>query len=79
MLRVSYFFSLKKHGDDPQEDSTWNPLTAAGSCLELLSQTAPDSVLGLVRPVIAVDIHDPVNCVQTGDQRGIYLRVWLRA
>lgn len=55
------FDSLKKQEDDPLEDSTWNPATAAGSCLELLAQAAPDSILDLVRPFIEVNIQDQAN------------------
>ncbi|CDF33511.1 unnamed protein product [Chondrus crispus] len=55
------FDSLKKQEDDPLEDSSWNVATAAGACLELLAQAAPDSILELVRPFIQRNIPDKAN------------------
>lgn len=55
------FDSLKKQEDDPLEDSSWNQATAAGACLELLAQAAPDSILELVRPFIQTNIRDQNN------------------
>lgn len=53
--------SLKKQEDDPLDDETWNCATAAGSCLELLAQAAPDQVLQLVMPFVRVNINDSSN------------------
>ncbi|KAI0566958.1 Importin beta [Gracilaria domingensis] len=55
------FDSLKKQEDDPLEDSSWNIATAAGACIELLAQAAPNTVLGLVQPFIESNIRDQAN------------------
>lgn len=55
------FDSLKKQEDDPLEDSSWNTATAAGACIELLAQAAPDTILELVRPFIETNIQDQAN------------------
>lgn len=55
------FDSLKKQEDDPLEDASWNTATAAGACVELLAQAAPDSILALVKPFIEQNIQDQAN------------------
>lgn len=60
-LAVPIFDSLKKQEDDPLEDSSWNTATAAGACLELLAQAAPDTILELVKPFIETNIRDQAN------------------
>lgn len=55
------FDSLKKQEDDPLEDSSWNTATAAGACVELLAQAAPDTILELVKPFIEANIQDQAN------------------
>lgn len=60
-LKGPIFDSLKKQEDDPLDDETWNSATAAGSCLELLAQAAPDLILGLVMPFVQENITDVAN------------------
>lgn len=60
-LVVPIFESLKKQEDDPLDDSSWNTATAAGSCLELLAQAAPDKILNLVMPFVRNNIGDGAN------------------
>lgn len=60
-LCVPIFDSLKKQEDDPLEDSSWNIATAAGACIELLAQAAPDTILALVKPFIQSNIRDQAN------------------
>lgn len=55
------FDSLKKQEDDPLEDNSWNAATAAGACLELMAQAAPDTILDIVRPFIEANIQDQAN------------------
>lgn len=55
------FDSLKKQEDDPLEDSSWNTATAAGACVELLAQAAPDVILNLAKPFIETNIQDQAN------------------
>lgn len=60
-LVVPIFESLKKQDEDPLDDSSWNAATAAGSCLELLAQAAPDKILNLVMPFVRDNIGDNAN------------------
>lgn len=55
------FDSLKKQEDDPLEDSSWNTATAAGACIELLAQAAPQVILRLIKPFIETNIRDQSN------------------
>lgn len=55
------FDSLKKQEDDPLEDHSWNSATAAGACIELMAQAAPETILDLVRPFIETNIQDQAN------------------
>eukprot|EP00177_Eucheuma_denticulatum_P001623 GFKZ01002918.1.p1 GENE.GFKZ01002918.1~~GFKZ01002918.1.p1 ORF type:complete len:900 (-),score=168.63 GFKZ01002918.1:226-2877(-) len=55
------FDTLKKQEDDPLEDHSWNAATAAGACVELLAQAAPDTILNIVRPFIETNIQDHAN------------------
>lgn len=55
------FDTLKKQEDDPLEDHSWNSATAAGACIELMAQAAPETILGLVRPFIETNIQDHAN------------------
>lgn len=55
------FDSLKKQEDDPLGDSSWNTATAAGACVELLAQAAPDMILDRVKPFIEQNIQDTEN------------------
>lgn len=52
---------LKQQDDDPLEDDAWNRATAAGVCLELLAQAAPESILALVLPFVHANIIDKEN------------------
>lgn len=60
-LTQPIFESLKKQEDDPLDDGSWNCATAAGACLELLSQAAPAQILGLVMPFVRDNINDASN------------------
>lgn len=60
-LTQPIFESLKKQEDDPLDDGSWNCATAAGACLELLSQAAPTQILSLVMPFVRENINDLSN------------------
>lgn len=55
------FDSLKKQEDDPLEDASWNIATAAGACVELLAQAAPETILDIVKPFVESNIQDQAN------------------
>eukprot|EP00173_Palmaria_palmata_P004711 Plantae.Rhodophyta-Palmaria_palmata.ctg698.p1 GENE.Plantae.Rhodophyta-Palmaria_palmata.ctg698~~Plantae.Rhodophyta-Palmaria_palmata.ctg698.p1 ORF type:complete len:562 (-),score=104.44 Plantae.Rhodophyta-Palmaria_palmata.ctg698:274-1899(-) len=52
---------LKHQDEDPLEEDSWNRATAAGVCLELLSQAAPDNILQFVIPFVQSNIIDTSN------------------
>uniref|UniRef100_A0A7S1T9Y9 Importin N-terminal domain-containing protein n=1 Tax=Compsopogon caeruleus TaxID=31354 RepID=A0A7S1T9Y9_9RHOD len=54
------FGCLMQQDEDLDED-TWNKSTAAGSCLVLLAEVAPDTIVDHVLPFVQSNINDPNN------------------